>query len=1227
MPTSIQKIAEERWMSQTLKKRLLLVLMVALCVLLVAVPVGCKPGEEDPDKDNPGGTTGDTVTAITVTSGTDISIELGESHQITWTVEPETVVNNGVTFSSSDAKIAKVNRNTGLVQALDRGEATITLTSNQNPQVTATVDITVTNVTIADANKFTVELNPAVYPMGEVLVDAEELPENASAVVTLKSGSVDEVFTGTIDNKGSFLFDMSEKQVTAAGVYEIGVAFPGNETLVPETVKFHDIAVKEYLLMTDGWENGGDGKLESDSTIALKGDQDWGHVFKEYEVNLTSRRYITVKAATIDNKWSIKLVSPLVELANNEYTIDEWDSSTKEYTVDLGKISWFKEQTGDFDVVVKIYTIGPKADDPKVVIDNITIHGGLKAEIAAVKPADYKPVTAIGDIEKQYLSIGNDVQITPVLTPEDVSFGILVWSSSDETVVTVDGLGKLHPVNPGDATITVRTLDGTVSKTFDVNVRVAVTAVKVSKASASIGLDVTQEFDLGALVSVLPANATNKNVTYQIVSGNEFVDSISAEGVVKMKAAGTVEIDIISADNAKIKTSFTLTALEGNVVLPEGMEIVTPDGSTELFYYSLTQLSVTFTNDPTDKTVSWSTETPDIVRVDATQGKVRALRNGTAVVVAVANADDSVVAKIELTVTSSYAYAFDPASYDWLLLNFVSTKEKKGSTLQAGDQVKVIASMAGKEDKTFETTAGGTDPGLVMIRISDLGLTEVGTYSFSVEVKRNGELLEGYAYEGASLLSEGSNILDIPRSEWTPQDANFSIDGGIATISKTATSPGWGHAAARVTFNLQEYPYLMFMVDEMPAENMQFDVKLSNVGEAADEGLITGVKSQGMYLYDLRTSGNSKIKDKTGDFDVTFRLFYVGSSPDPIKFSGIRLLSPQTNLISEEKDPVLPTAFELEQTQFTLNALDSSGNSGKIVAASFAPENVTFKGLMFESADPAIASVDASGTIVGLKAGETTITVRCIAAPDVTKTVNVTVTETAAEYTLITDLSTHNKLTVELIGVEDGTEMTLNITGQSAIKANAQNDAVTFDIPSDIGAGENTYTFTVTGGVTGNAYATQKVFAYDLSKGPSSGNNYAITANGDGNYPNPTLEFANGAYYNKGNGWGNVGVAISNFDPDDYTYFEVEITGTTGAAGVKVNIHAATNNTLLVENAVAQAGGARVARIDMSLFAAKIPEGETQIVFRNLVVGDGEADKAMFGFFSAYHIADATRGV
>lgn len=1212
-------------MRQTLKKRLLLVVMVLLCVLLVAVPVGCSPAEEDPTDNPGGGVDKDTVTGITVTSGTDVEIELGDTHQITWTVQPETVVNNGVTFTSSDASIVKVNRNTGLAEALDRGEATITLTSNQNPEVTATVDITVTNIAVDADNTFTAEINPAVYPMGEVQADPEELPVDTSVVVMLKSDTVDEVFTGKLDGKGSFIFDMSEKNVTEAGVYEVGVAFPGNESASPTAVKFHDVAVKEYLLMTDGWENGIDGKLESDSTIALKGEQDWGHVFKEFEVNLSSRRYITVKTASVDQRWSIKLVSPLITAnAENELTIGEWTSSTKECTIDLASIDAFAGQTGNFDVVVKLYTIGTKADNPKVVIDSVTVHGGLNAEITAVIADNYKPVTAIGDIEKQNLVIGKDVQIKPVLTPEDATFGILNWSSSDENVVTVDGLGNLHPVNPGDAKITVATLDGDVSKTFDVNVRVAVTAVSLSKTSATIGLATTQEYDLGALLSVLPENATNKAVTYTIINGQDIAE-VTAEGLVKVKAAGNVEIDVVSADNPEAKATFTLTAVEGTVVMPEGMEIETPDGGNELFYYSLTQLRVTFTNEPTDKTVVWSTETPSIVRVNATTGQVRALRNGKAIIVATSNSDPNVVAKIELTVTSSYAYAFDPSSYDYLLLNFESTKENRGGTLQAGDKVKVIASMEGKADKTAEVVAGGYNPSLVMVDLNDLNLTDIGVYSFSVEVTRDGKALEGYAYEGASLLSAGSEFLDIPQSEWTPQDANFSIENGVASISKGGTVT-WGHAATRVTFNLQEYPYLMFVVDEMPTENMQFDVKLSNVGESTDEGLITGIKSEGMYLFNLSSSGNSKIKGKVGDFDVTFRLFFVGSNPNPIKFSSIRLLSGQTKAISEATDPVLPTAFELEQTQLSLNALDAQSNSAKIAAKSFTPEKVTFEGLMFESADPTIATVDASGTVVGLKAGTTTITVSCIAAPSVQQKVSVTVKEEAAVYTLKADLSTHNRLTVALIDVADGTEMTLNITGQNAIKANAQGGSVTFDIPATIGAGEKEYTFTVTGGVTGAAYATQQVFSYDLGKGAQAGDgNYAITVNGDGNNPNPELILKDGAYYNNGNGWGNVGLSIKNFDANKYTYFELEVKGTTGTAGVKVNIHAATNNTLLVENAIAQAGGARTARIDMSLFADKIGT-EKEIIFRTLVIGDGEANAATLGNFSAYHVVDATRG-
>lgn len=88
---------------------------------------------------------------------------------------------------------------------------------------------------------------------------------------------------------------------------------------------------------------------------------------------------------------------------------------------------------------------------------------------------------------------------------------------------------------------------------------------------------------------------------------------------------------------------------------------------------------------------------------------------------------------------------------------------------------------------------------------------------------------------------------------------------------------------------------------------------------------------------------------------------------------------------------------ESEKVHVTSVTADASitveEESTKKITTSVAPENATNKNLTYTSNNPEIATVNARGTVTGVKAGETTITVASKDDPTKTATVNVTVTK------------------------------------------------------------------------------------------------------------------------------------------------------------------------------------------------------------------------------------------
>lgn len=81
------------------------------------------------------------VSGVTITNESPIEIDVDETAQLTWGIEPATAENQAVTFSSSDDTKATVSA-TGLVKGVGAGSATITITTVDGSK-TDTITVTV----------------------------------------------------------------------------------------------------------------------------------------------------------------------------------------------------------------------------------------------------------------------------------------------------------------------------------------------------------------------------------------------------------------------------------------------------------------------------------------------------------------------------------------------------------------------------------------------------------------------------------------------------------------------------------------------------------------------------------------------------------------------------------------------------------------------------------------------------------------------------------------------------------------------------------------------------------------------------------------------------------------------------------------------------------------------------------------------------------------------------
>lgn len=85
---------------------------------------------------------------------------------------------------------------------------------------------------------------------------------------------------------------------------------------------------------------------------------------------------------------------------------------------------------------------------------------------------DYVPAKEINlSMDETSINEGTFEQVYATIKPENATERNLIWSSSDESIATVDSTGKVTGISNGTAVITARTEDGSVSSTITVTVK------------------------------------------------------------------------------------------------------------------------------------------------------------------------------------------------------------------------------------------------------------------------------------------------------------------------------------------------------------------------------------------------------------------------------------------------------------------------------------------------------------------------------------------------------------------------------------------------------------------------------------------------------------------------------------------------------------------------------------------------------------------------------------
>lgn len=307
------------------------------------------------------------------------------------------------------------------------------------------------------------------------------------------------------------------------------------------------------------------------------------------------------------------------------------------------------------------------------------------------------------------------------------------WTSSDESVVTVDENGVVTAVGAGEADITAAVQDADISSVTHVKVVILPTGVD---APDTLELYTNGESEKSLDAKIVPEDATEVKLAY--VSSDEGVATVDEDGLVTAVADGecTITAYIVAdapatAESAAQEATAVVTGDEdatseaasddGVAMMPENLADVdsafgvVPDGmksetkvtvSTKVEKIELDQtkgslkvggsvtIKATVTPDEaTDKTVTWSSSDEKVATVDS-NGKVTAVASGNAVITATSESNEDVKADYDVTVT-------DKATSS-------SSSSNKGTTSSKGNTSSGSSWTGGSTSTGSSSSAGST---------------------------------------------------------------------------------------------------------------------------------------------------------------------------------------------------------------------------------------------------------------------------------------------------------------------------------------------------------------------------------------------------------------------------------------------------------------------------------------------------------------------------------------
>ena len=396
---------------------------------------------------------------------TEMSIHKGESFNIEVTVSPDNATAKELIWTTTDSEIATVVD--GTVTAGNKsGVVTIKAVSADNSEAFAECTVTVIEqVTYIVLNEDDIELLagksftlvPVIIPDNATYPETQWESSDETVAVVDKNGVVTAVAPGsaviTCTNKDSLVSAACNVYVPTPVQYftlELGSISISKGASAELSITAYPASHDETFTF-----------VSSDNTV-LTVDPQSGEVTGVAAgiATVTAVSSLTGKTAEIE----IVVIQPVEGIAfelseyNGAYTGLSHELKYNIYPENANNTSVRFESSDEEIATVTADGTITYHKKGEVIIRVISLENGLYSE-CKVRVAQSPEAVYIGSTPKT-LSVGEEYQLSFVITPIDAENQTVIWSSTASDVIFVDQNGKITALMPGTATITVITWNG-----------------------------------------------------------------------------------------------------------------------------------------------------------------------------------------------------------------------------------------------------------------------------------------------------------------------------------------------------------------------------------------------------------------------------------------------------------------------------------------------------------------------------------------------------------------------------------------------------------------------------------------------------------------------------------------------------------------------------------------------------------------------------------------------